>query len=55
MPPLVATGISLVDQTNFDPYITFTIFILNVVGILLGNVIIFTLIRLSKVPLEKGI
>lgn len=42
MPPLVATGISIVDSTSFSPGTTFLIFLLNVGGILAGSIIVFS-------------
>lgn len=42
MPPLVATGISLVDGASFPPGRTFLIFLLNVGGILAGSLVVFS-------------
>lgn len=41
MPPLVATGISLVDAAGFPLGRTLLVFFLNVVGILAGSVVVF--------------
>lgn len=41
MPPLVATGVGLFDPGSFVPSLTFVVFLLNVVGILIGSVAVF--------------
>lgn len=48
MPPLVATGIGLVDSNSFIPSTTFVLFLLNVAGILLGSVAVFGIMGLRK-------
>ena len=48
MPPLVATGISIVDPSSFSVSLTFHIFLLNVGGILIGSMAIFFFMGFSK-------
>ncbi|MDE2096064.1 MAG: DUF389 domain-containing protein [Patescibacteria group bacterium] len=42
MPPLVATGIGLVDAASFPLGRTLLVFFLNVVGILAGSIVVFS-------------
>ncbi|MEK7187276.1 MAG: DUF389 domain-containing protein [Patescibacteria group bacterium] len=48
MPPLVATGIGIVDPTSFPAQRTFLIFLLNVLGILIGSLVVFLAMGFHK-------
>lgn len=48
MPPLVATGVGIADADWAFAGQTFTIFILNVIGILVASAIVFTLFGIQK-------
>lgn len=48
MPPLVATGIGLVDVNSFSPVNTFIVFLLNVLGIMIGSTVVFVAIGLKR-------
>ena len=49
MPPLVATGIGLIDSSSFLPSTTFILFLLNVAGILLGSIVVFGVMGFHKI------
>ncbi len=48
MPPLVATGVGIADMDYAFATQTFTVFILNVVGILVASAIVFALFGIQK-------
>ena len=49
MPPLVATGIGLLDPKDFSSLQTFLIFLLNFAGILAGSMVVFSTLGFSKI------
>ena len=49
MPPLVATGIGFLDPKDFSSPQTFIIFLLNVAGILVGSMAVFTMLGFPKI------
>jgi uncharacterized hydrophobic protein (TIGR00341 family) len=48
MPPLVATGVGIADANWAFAVTTFTIFVLNVVGILVASIIVFSVFGIRK-------
>jgi uncharacterized hydrophobic protein (TIGR00271 family) len=55
MPPLVATGISLVDGTSSLPgQRTLLVFLLNVGGILIGSIVVFSLMGFAGIYRRAG-
>ena len=48
MPPLVATGIGIADMDWVFAQTTFTVFILNVIGILVASMAVFTFFGMQK-------
>ena len=56
MPPLVMTGISLADgvSVGVSPSHTFLVFLLNVIGILMGSMITFGLMGFRRVYKQKS-
>ena len=56
MPPLVMTGISLADRmfATVSPWHTFLVFLLNVLGILVGSMITFALLGFRRVYNQKS-
>ena len=56
MPPLVMTGISFADGmfATTSPWHTFLVFLLNVLGILVGSMITFGLLSFRRVYRQKS-